>query len=191
MSDRMISLPVGVVLRRSPGVTRWEKWSWKAVDVMPGAALADWKPLRVEGETTEFHAATLDLTLHRADAEAYRVALTMEPPAVFVVLRKGEGPDADRDLAVHAVTASAYEAQDYLDSGEEIVEPVPMPEGLVAWIRDFTDAHFKDEPFIKRKRDKKRIDLSEDGIGDIRIRQAADVYRAPVTVKPIKKGYTH
>ena len=74
---------------------------------------------------------------------------------------------------MHVITASsAYEAQDYLDSGEEIVEPVPMPDGLIAWIKDFTDTHFVEEPFIKRKRDKKRIDLKEDGVGDARIRQA-------------------
>jgi len=187
---RMYSLPVGIVLRRTPGVTRWAKWAWRAVDVLPGAGSADWKIIRQDGDVTDYHATTLDLELHRTDAEAYRVSLTMTPPAVFVVIREDEDPDAPFEVKVHAVTASAYEAQDYLDSGEEIVEPVSMPEGLVATIRDFTDLHFHDEPFIKRKRDKKRIDLVQDGIGDARIRQTADVYRAPGSVKP-NKGYTH
>jgi len=186
---KSISLPLGIVLRRTPGVTRWAKWAWKAVSVLPGAGAGDWKELRREGETIDYHAATLDLELHRSDAEAYLVSLSMTPPSVFVVLRKSDESGAP-DLKVHAVTASAYEAQDYLDSGEEIVEPVPMPDGLVAWIRDFTDAHFKDEPFIKRKRDKTRIDLAEDGIGDARIRQVADVYRAPASTKP-KKDVLH
>ena len=128
--------------------------------------------------------ATMPLELHRAEVEAYRVSLTMDPPAVFVVLRSDEAVTADRGYMVHAVTASAYEAQDYLDSGEEIVEPVPMPPGLIAWVRDFTDTHFAEEPFIKRKRDKKRVDLVEDGIGDPRIRQMADIYRAPARTKP-------
>ncbi len=185
---RTISMPVGVVIRRMPGVTRWAKWSWKPVSVLPGAAPAEWRELRNEGEAVEFHAATVELELHRTEAEAYRVSLTMDPPSVFVVLREAE--EGPFDVTVHSVTASAYEAQDYLDSGEEIVEPVPMPAGLVAWIREFTDAHFKEEEFIKRKRDKKRIDLSEDGIGDVRIRQQADVYRAPSAVKP-KKGLLH
>lgn len=188
--ERVFRMPLGVVLRRSPGVTRWAKWAWRAVDVLPGAPPADWKLLQQEGDASEFHAATLDLELHRTDAEAYRVSLAMTPPSVFVVLRVGEGSAPEFDISVHAVTASAYEAQDYMDSGEEIVEPVPMPEGLVALIRDFADLHFHDEPFIKRKRDKKRIDLVQDGIGDARIRQVADVYRAPGSAKP-KKGYTH
>jgi len=144
-------MPVGVVIRRTPGV--------------------------------------LGLELHRSDAEAYRVSLSMDPPSVFVVLRKDDVGE-EHEISVHAVTASAYEAQDYTDSGEEMVEPIAMPDGLIAWIRDFTDTHFKDEPFIKRKRDKKRIDLSEDGIGDIRIRQTADVYRSPGSVKP-KKDLLH
>ena len=178
------SIPLGVVLRRVPGVTRWARHAWRPIGVLPGAAPAEWKLLRSEGDTQEFHAITLPLELHRADVEAYKIALTMEPPAVFVVLRPSEDPAAEHDIYVESVTASAYEAQDYMDSGEETVEAVPMPEGLVAWIREFVDAHFRDTPFIKRKRDKKRIDLSEDGIGDARIRQTADVYRAPGAVKP-------
>jgi hypothetical protein len=183
-SAKTAVMPLGVVLQRRSGVTRWAAWSWKAVAVLPGAAPAAWQVLREEDGATEFHAATLDLELHRSDVEAYRVSLTMDPPAVFVVLRLNDDPAAAHDYTVHAVTASAYEAQDYLDSGEEIVEPVPMPPGLVAWIREFTDTHYVDEPFIKRKRNKTRIDLKEEGIGDARIRQKADVYRAPGPQKP-------
>ncbi|MDJ0629011.1 MAG: DUF3305 domain-containing protein [Rhodobacter sp.] len=178
------TMPLGIVLARRPGVTRWAKYSWKAVAVLPGAPPAAWKPMREEDGAEEFHAATLDLELHRAEVEAYKVSLSMTPPAVFVVLRASNSVDDPHDITVHAVTASAYEAQDYLDSGEEIVEAVPMSEGLVAWIRDFCDVHFRDEPFIKRRRDKKRVDLTEDGIGDARIRQTADVYRAPGAAKP-------
>ena len=77
------------------------------------------------------------------------------------------------------VTASPYEAQDYTDSGEELVERVPMPEGVQAWVWEFIERFHVEETFIKRKRDKKRTDLVEDGIGDVRIAQTADVYRAP------------
>ena len=45
------------------------------------------------------------------------------------------------------------------------------------------------DSFVKRKRDRKRIDVREDGIGDARIRQTADVYRAPSQTKP--KGVIH
>lgn len=182
---REVSMPVGVVVRRQPGVTRWAKWVWRPVAVLPGAAPATWKLLREEeGGAAEFHAATVPLSLHRAVVEGYKVSLSMVPPAVFVVLRRDERPAAEVPWSVQAVTASAYEAQDYLDAAEDIVEAVPMPPVLEAWVRGFTDAHFREEPFIKRRRDRKRTDLHEEGVGDARIRQAADVYRAPAALKP-------
>ncbi|MFT6772746.1 MAG: hypothetical protein ACJA1L_000452 [Paracoccaceae bacterium] len=187
-SARSMTIEMGVVLRRRLGVTRWAKWGWDVIAVLPGAGPADWKVMRQDGDVTEYHAATVPMTLYRTDAEAYRVSITMAPPSVFVVLRKTEGPDAPHDVMVYAVTASAYEAQDYLDSGEEIVEPVALPEGLTALIRDFIEAHFDDTPFVKRRRDKQRVDRSEAGIGDPRIRQTADVYRAPGAAKPGTEG---
>ncbi len=64
------TLPVGVVLRKTPGVTRWAAWSWTASAVLPGAGAADWRELRREGEAVEYHAATLALELHGAETEA-------------------------------------------------------------------------------------------------------------------------
>ncbi|QGX97043.1 DUF3305 domain-containing protein [Roseovarius faecimaris] len=170
-------MPLGVVIRRMPGVTRWARHVWKAVAVLPGAGEASWKELRREGDAVEYHAATLTLELYRTDTEAYLQGLSAEVPAIYVVMRDAEEGDAPLDITL--VTASPFEAQDYADTGEEQVEKVPMPEGLIAWVRDFAEAHHEEEVFVKRKRDKKRIDLKEDGIGDARIRQVADVYRAP------------
>ncbi len=186
---REITMPVGVVLRRSPGISKWAQWSWKVIAVLPGAAPADWRVMREEDGVTEYHAATLPLTLHRKETEAYKVALAMNPPSVYVVMRPAEPDEGTRDYTIFLVTASPYEAQDYLDSGEEVVEQVPAPPGLVAWIRDFTDAHHVEDVFKKRRRDRVDTDLSEDGRGDPRVRQTADVYRAPGALKP--KGTIH
>ena len=180
---RQISIPVGVVLRRSPGVTRWAKWHWKPAAVLPGAAPANWQIMREEDGVTEYHASTLTLELHRKETEAYLATLTLEPPSIYVILRPAEDADHPHDVEPFAVTASAFEAQDYLDSGEEVVEPVPAPPGLIAWIREFTDAHHVEEEFIKRKR-RNWSDQVEDGKGDARIRQDADVYRTPGSLKP-------
>ena len=170
------SMPLGVVLRRSPGVTRWVQWTWTATAVLPGAGQAEWRELRREGETAEFHAATVPLELHGADTEAYSHGLNAEVPSVYVVMREVDG---DWPLEVVLATVSPYEAQDYCDSGEEIVEKVPMTRGLEAWVREFVETFHEEEVFVKRKRDKKRIDLREDGIGDPRIGTAADVYASP------------
>ena len=173
------SIPVGIVVRKTPGVTRWAAWAWKVVAVLPGAGPAEWRELRREGDAVEYHAATLPLELFSTDTEAYQVALASKIPGVVVVLRENTDPEGDMPWVPTLVSASPYEVQDYMDSGDGLIEQVPMPLGLMAWVRDFVLEHHVDEQFIKRKRDRKRVDLVEDGKGDARIRQMADVYRAP------------
>ncbi len=151
---------------------------------MPGAAPESWRELRRDGDVVEYHAATVDLELWRTDTEAYLTGLSTRIPAIYVVLREATDPNAEHDVEVLLATASPYEAQDYADTGEEIVEQVPMPEGLIAWIYAFIDLHHEaGEAFVKRKRDKKRVDQVEDGVGDPRITQLTDVYRAPGRLK--------
>lgn len=183
MKDRKVTINTGIVIRRQRGVTRWAHWIWRPVAVIPGASSAEWQVLRQTETYTDYHAATLPLTLYRTDTEAYRIAIMNDPPSVYVVLRDNEEEGAIHDVVPWLVTASPYEAQDYLDSGEEIVEPVVMPDSLIAMIRDFIDTHHVEVPFIKRKRDRKRLDLIETGVGDERIRQTVDVYRAPGDLK--------
>ena len=172
------SLPLGVVVRRAPGVTRWAKFAWTVSSVLPGAAAADWKVMRTEGDVTEFHAATLPLTLYVSDSEAYAHELQARTPSVYVILRQNEKA-GDLPWTVALLTASPYEAQDYCDSAEELVEKIPMPDGLRSWIINFVDNYYEEEAFVKRRRDKSWLDRVDDGIGDARIRQTSDVYRAP------------
>ncbi|HSG03079.1 MAG TPA: DUF3305 domain-containing protein [Marinobacterium sp.] len=179
-------LPIGAVVRRVPGVTRWAKHIWKPVAVIPGATEAYWKELVREGEVIDYHAGTVTLELFRADVEAYLVSLNMAVPSLWVVLDRDESGNSPSDYFVSAITASAYEAQDALDSGESIVEAVPMPDSLAAWIKEFIDLHYIEEPFKKRRRDKQRTDGIEDGKGDVRIRQESDVFRAPGSIKKVR-----
>jgi hypothetical protein len=176
---KSMTVPLGVVLRRRPGATRWAKWAWNATAVIPNAGPGGFKVLREEGEVTEFHAATVLLDLHHTEVESYRISLMMTPPSVFVVLNKGADAGNQHGIDVHLVTASADRGQEWQDSDEVIVEPVAMPAELLATIRAFCDAHYREVPFVKRKRDRQRVDLVEDGIGDARIRQTSDVYRSP------------
>ena len=172
------TIPLGVIVQRMPGVTRWVRFSWKATAVLPGAPDADWDVLRTQGDITEYHAATLPLTLYVSDAEAYAHELEARAPSVYVVLRPNE-QNADQPWQVALVTASPYEAQDYCDSAEELVEKVAMPPSLLAWVSEFVSTHYEQETFVKRRRKNMDVGKKEDGIGDPRIRQASDVYRAP------------
>ncbi len=170
-------MPLGIVLRKTRGVTRWTPWVWSAVAVLPGAGPADWRVLRREGEAEEVHAATVPLEIHRAETEAYRHGLSVGVPSVYVIMRLLTG--APCPLEVVLATASPYEAQDYADNGEDLVEKVPMPASLAAWIGDFIETHHEDEVFVKRRRDVARVDLHEDGVGDPRIDKPANIYAAP------------
>lgn len=180
-------MPLGVVLRRTPGVTRWAKWEWKAVAVLPGARDETWRELRRDGDAVEYHAATVPLELWRSDTEAYMTELSTRSPSIYVVMRVPTDKEATHPLDVVLATASPYDAQDYADNGEDIVELVPMSDGLIALIQGFITEHHKEEKFVKRKRDNRRVDLVEDGVGDARINQLTDVYRAPGS----KSGVVH
>ena len=175
------TMPMGVVLRRVPGVTRWAAHAWSASGVLPGAGAADWRELRREGDAVEYHAATLTLELHGAETEAYLHGLTARVPSVYVVMRPSDNDEEPLDVLL--VTASPYEAQDYTDSGEELVEKVPMPAAVQAWVRNFVASFHQEEAFVKRRRDRQKVDAVEDGIGDARIAQIGDVYRSPAEAR--------
>lgn len=176
-------LKIGAVVRRSPGVTQWARETWKPVAVIPGAPEAFWKELVREGDVVDYHAGTVPMELFRADVEGYLVSLNMAAPSVWVIMDRDQTSQSPSGWVVSAVTASAHEALDALDSGESIVEAVPIPESMAAWINEFVDMHYVEEPFKKRRRDEVRVDGSEDGKGDARIRQESDVFRAPSGLK--------
>ena len=176
-------LRVGAVVRRSPGVTRWVKDVWKPVSVIPGAPDAFWKELVREGSVVDYHAGTVTMELFRADVEGYLVSLNMAVPSVWIIMDRDITSQSPSGWVVSTITASAHEALDALDSGESIVEAVPIPQSMAAWIKEFIDMHYIEEPFKKRRRDEVRVDGAEDAKGDPRIRQESDVFRAPANIK--------
>ena len=150
------SLPLGIVLEKASIEHRWASHRWRPVDVIPGAPALDptgpWRILDSGERWTRFHAGTLPIELYRKETEGYRLNLSQEPPRLFVILRSGEDAESEHDwVPIHA-TACPYEAQDYLDSGDDLVEAVAMPPAIVAFVQDFVDRYHVDEPFVKRKR---------------------------------------
>jgi hypothetical protein len=153
------SLPLGVVLERRRLDNPWQDYAWKPVAVIPGAGFCDprgdWPILAGGEDWVHFHAGTLMLELFRKETEGYKVNLSQLPPRLFVALRSGEDMQSDHDVVPFLVTACPYEAQDYLDSGDEIIEAVAMPEGVVAFVQAYIDTHHVDEPFVKRRRERR------------------------------------
>lgn len=152
--NRVETMPVGIVVERRETDHPWQDHAWLPVAVIPGAPPCDpagaWRSLDQGEGWVHYHAGTLEVELHRADTEAYRTNLSNDPPVVYVVLRDPD--EGEHEVTPFAATASAYEAQDYMDAGDDIVEGVPMPEPMVAWVQAFIDAHHVDQPFKKRRR---------------------------------------
>lgn len=154
------TMPMGIVLERRRLDHPWSDHAWLPVDVIPGAPArdprGDWLFLKEGDGWARYHGGTLPLELFRKETDAYKLALAQMPPRVFIILRADDTAGAAHEVVPFAVTASPAEAQEYLDSSEDIVEPVPMPVEVIAFIRDFIEQHHVDEPFLKRKR--KRYD---------------------------------
>jgi hypothetical protein len=150
------TLPIGVVVEKRRIDHPWQPFRWLPTAVFAGASPRDprgeWVVLRQGEDFIQYHAGTLSLELFRKETEAYKVNLSQTPPRIFVVLRQGEDVDAAHPVMPSFLTASPYEAQDFLDSGDEIVEGVEMPPDVMAFVQDFVDRHHVDEPFYKRKR---------------------------------------
>ncbi len=175
------TLPIGVILRKQPGLTRWAKWHWTAASVVVGVNHADWREVRQEGEVIDYLAGAVQLELHGAETGAYIHELNARVPSLYVIMRE---TDTTPPFEIVTVTASPYEAQDYADNGEDIVEKVPMSDGVSEWIKTFVNQFHNEDPFVKRKRDKMNLEKSEDGIGDPRVRKTGDIYASPA----LKRG---
>lgn len=162
--ERMVSMSVGVVVERRALDNPWQDHEWVPVDVIPGAgSVGEWQELARGEGWVRYLIGSAPLELHRKDTESYKVNLSNEPPQVFVLLRAEDDPDADHEIKLFLVTASPYDAQDYLDTEDDRMLGVPMPDAIIAWVQDFIDRHHVDEPFHKRKR--KRYDPDKVGFG--------------------------
>jgi hypothetical protein len=149
-----IEIPLGVVVAREAVDSPWATHRWRPVSVFLDApATTPWRELRRTGQSVHYHAATLQLELHRKETAAYRQNLALPHPSVYVVLRE-DTSTADAFPLVHLITASPDEVQAYGMAGAETIETVAMPEPLIALVQAFIATHHVEAPFLKRKRQK-------------------------------------
>ena len=175
------SLDIGIVVERREIDNRWQDHVWRPVAVIPGAPPMDptegIRLLREGDGWSHFQIGTVTLELYRGETEGYRANLSNNPPHVYVVLSPGEEAD-DPEVLPFLATVCPYEAEGYTESGEDIVEGVPMPVELIAWVQDFIDTYHVEQPFKKRKKKKAydprkggfRRDEGEPGVGRKRSR---------------------
>lgn len=163
-TERMDVMRMGIVVEWRTVDHPWQDHEWVPVAVLPGAAeTQEWRELARGDGWIRYFAGTLPLELHRRETEAYKVNLANVRPEIYVLLTETDEPDAEHEVEPFLVTASPFDAQDYQDAGDELLEGVPIPEDVTAWIEDFVERHHVDEPFHKRKR--KRYDPNKAGFG--------------------------
>ncbi len=144
---------IGVVVERHAIESRWATHRWH-----PGAVLlevpeaAPWTKLAEEGGVARFYAGAATITLVPSEAESYLYNLAGREPQVWVVLRPC-APRADgRDVELESATVAAGEAEVLAGGIDIIVESVPMPDEIAAWVAAFVEAHPAAPKLFKRKR---------------------------------------
>ena len=158
MSERL-SLPkdserlrVGVLLERRHIAHPWQEHAWHAAEIVPGAPeIAAPRPVQRGEGWVRYHMATLDIELFPRETEGYRYNLSQQRPVAYVLWRHAD-EDTAQQPEVFLVTVCPYEAQDYLDGGDVMVEGVPIPDVVAHWMQRYIARHHVDAPFEKRRR---------------------------------------
>ena len=169
---------IGILLERRASDNEWVDHEWVTIgltlDVVDGD---DWMVLYEAETVSRYLSPAVDLELHRAEAEAYLYNLQSPEPSIFAVLRHDEESEEAVPFEVHVVTASPYEAQDYLDSSEEHVDRIVLPAELAGWMQEFVDEHYIEEEFKKRRRDKVSMEehkFGQESLTELRKRMGSD-----------------
>jgi hypothetical protein len=142
---------VGVVVERCKATSPWLDNVWRSVTVLCG--LPDAAPGTLLGGTKDaatFYMGAAEIELYRSETDHYRANLASGAPSVWVALRRtGRLPAYD----LFAVTADPSEGESFTQSGEDLVDAVPMPESVQQIVGAFVAEHHVEQPIYRRKRD--------------------------------------
>ncbi len=154
-----ISCRIGIIVEKRPSDNPWLDHEWVTCGITLDVVDQDgWTFLQDVAGARQYLSPPATLELFSQETEAYLYNLRSPVPSLFAVLREDEESEAEVPFDVHLVTASPYEAQDYLDSSEEHVDRIGMDDAMQAWMERFVDEHHTHEEFKKRKRNKLRIE---------------------------------
>ena len=197
---RHVLYGVKIIIERQPIDNIWQSHRWVIHDLVPlnlraGDGLPPSNDIHFERlrqvksgkESLSLFIAEASLDLHGAEAEAYADNLASAEPSIYAVFRKNEDDDdnSDEEVDIHLaeISLSPYNIQDYEDCGEDQVEKLPLHGPIADFVKDFVDVHFKPEPFIKRKRDKARVDRDQLGQADPRLKTQGNAFKIPSNKK--------
>jgi hypothetical protein len=163
MSEPAEQRMVGIVAERQTVDNPWIDHRWRVTGILPGVpAVPDWTCLEDRGGTRRYYAGAAELLLFPRETDTLKYNIEGEAPAIYVFMRAQPAPPG---MALVGATACVGEAHAHVDSGSDLVEAVPMPADLHAWIADFVTRHHVDRPAWKRRRDGARKRLDDEEIG--------------------------
>lgn len=151
------AMPITVLIERRASDHAWQDYVWRPLGVLPHIAGEPGQVLACGDGWSQFYGGNLDIELFRGETEGYLTNLSQDVPVVYVVLRRNEESDG-LDFQPFLATVCPYEAMGYTSGGDDIVEGVPMPPPITAWVREFVARHHVDVPFVKRKNKRHRDD---------------------------------
>ena len=170
-SHKHIFFKVKVILNKVKINNPWIDFKWKVYDILPQeiivgnnkypATFISPEPLKKiqnqhkSKKVSDLFIAEVLIDLHRSEAEAYAENLSSSDPSIYIVLRDDLENLNTSKINLVEVSVSPYNIQDYEDSGEDQIEKIPLQGPIKTLIEEFVSIHFKPEPFVKRKRDKK------------------------------------
>ena len=148
----MATIPVGVIVERAKAASQWIDYIWRPTTVLAGQPdTPPWTLLADDGERATFYAGPATVELYRTETASYRDNLATGSPSLWVVLSE---TGAKPPYALYLVTADPAEGEGITAAGNNIVEPVPMPDVVRDTIAAFIAEHHVEEVFVKRKRDR-------------------------------------
>lgn len=150
-----LRFPVAVVIERVPLANRWASEQWRV-----GAVERDDSPLAVavrlsdDASGTRWRFTGLRVELHPSESQGYFLNITATDPKIFVMWRMLEPERVAADglrARPELVTVSYDEAARLMDGGE-MVDALPLPPDVLAWMQPFVDANYRPEPKRKNRR---------------------------------------
>jgi hypothetical protein len=146
-----VRIPVGVVVERSKATSPWLDSVWRSVAVLCGVPdAAPWTALGTAPPAATFYMGAAEIELYRSETDHYRSNLASGAPSVWVALRPtGTLPAYE----LFAVTADPSEGESFTQSGDDLVDAVPMPAAVRQIVETFVAEHHVEQPIYRRKRD--------------------------------------
>lgn len=146
---------VGVIAERQAVDNPWIDHRWRVTAILPAAPdVPAWTCLQRTDTVQRYYAGAADLMLFPRETDTLKYNIEGVAPAVYVFLRSAPG---DPGMSLAGATVCVGEAHAHADTGSDLVEAVPMPPEIHAWVAAFVAAYHTERTVWKRKRE---------GVGD-------------------------